>query len=259
MRLLLHPSLRALPRAAQRDLRSRIWLRLKSQGPRPSQRNTPKAPSKGAVHEPPTPTVSSAESVKTTMRKGPPERILIYYGGTGRAMFLGMMRVTTIFLFGAACFLVAPFCYADEERQWMTPLVIAGGAVPMISFAYVASPYVNFIHLALPAFARRSREMAAHYAKDLPPTAVLYLNTMRWNTIPRQTTVRLGDLVSDRDPIRPVTFRNLKPVQLPWWRTKAPTQFFAAAESKPGRQTTAFYPEMWPAIYNRIQSQAKKR
>lgn len=53
---------------------------------------------------------------------GPPERILVYYGGTGRAMYLGMLRVTTIFLFGAACFIVAPACWADESQQWMTPL-----------------------------------------------------------------------------------------------------------------------------------------
>jgi hypothetical protein len=146
MRILLHPTLRALPRSAQRDLRSRVWLRFKTQVPLPSQRNAPKAPPPktvtGTTPEPPTIT-SSAESVKTTIRKGgteklsaasrhgpyadsrvtgPPERILIYYGGTGRSMFLGMLRVTTIFLFGAACFIVAPTCWADESQQWMTPL-----------------------------------------------------------------------------------------------------------------------------------------
>ncbi|KAK5788727.1 hypothetical protein VI817_009685 [Penicillium citrinum] len=246
-----------LPRSSQRDLRSRIWLRFKTQAPRPSQRNAPKVTGpKITTPEPPTTITSSAESLKTTIRKGPPERILVYYGGTGRAMYLGMLRVTTIFLFGAACFIVAPACWADESQQWMTPL---GGAIPMVSFAYVASSYVNFVHLALPAFARKSREMAVHYAKDLPPTATLYMNTMRWNTIPRQTTVRLGDLVADKHPIRPVTFRNTKPVSLPWYRTKPPAQFFTAEQSQPGRQTTAFYPELWPAIYKRIQGQTQRR
>lgn len=134
--------------------------------------------------------------------------------------------------------------------------VIAGGAIPMIFVAYTAAPYVNFVHLALPAFARKSRENAIHYAKDLPPTAVLYLNTMRFNTIPRQTAVRLGDLVADKDATRPVTFRNLRPAQRPWWMGKVQTQFFAAEHSQPGRQSTAFYPELWPEIYRRIQGKA---
>ncbi|CAI7669182.1 unnamed protein product [Penicillium manginii] len=262
MRILLHPALRALPRSAQRDLRSRVWLRFKTQAPLPSQRNAPKAPVPKTVAgtTPQSTTItSSAESVKTTIRKGPPERILVYYGGTGRSMFLGMLRVTTIFLFGAACFIVAPACWADESQQWMTPLVIIGGAIPMLSFAYVSAPYVNFVHLALPAFARKSREMAVHYAKDLPPNAILYMNTMRWNTIPRQTTVRLGDLITDKHPVRPVTFLNTKSTPLPWYRTKAPAQFFTAEQSQPGRQTTAFYPELWPAIYKRIQSQTSRR
>lgn len=129
----------------------------------------------------------------------------------------------------------------------------------MLSFGYVASPYVNFIHLALPAFARKSREMAVHYAKDLPPTATLYINTMRWNTIPRQTAVRLSDLVAENDPIRPVSFRNTKSTSVPWYRTKPPAQFFTSEKSHAGKQTTAFYPELWPAIYKRIQSQTPKR
>jgi len=47
---------------------------------------------------------------------------MIYHGGTGRTVFLGMLRLTTIFLFGAACVIVAPACYADEESRWLSPL-----------------------------------------------------------------------------------------------------------------------------------------
>lgn len=66
---------------------------------------------------------------------GPPERILVYYGGTGRAMYLGMLRVTTIFLFGAACFIVAPTCWADESRQWLAPL----GEFALLCYALLGS------------------------------------------------------------------------------------------------------------------------
>lgn len=131
--------------------------------------------------------------------------------------------------------------------------MIAAGALPMLFVSYTAAPYVNFIHLALPAFARKSREAAVQYAKDLPPTAVLYLTSMRFNTIPRQTAVRLGDLVPVKDALRPVTFQNLKPLPQRWWQGKAPVQFYTASHSKPGRQTSAFFPELWNGIYQQIQ------
>lgn len=139
-------------------------------------------------------------------------------------------------------------------------IVVIGGAVPMIVVAYVAAPYVNFVHLALPAFARKSRENAIHYAKDLPPTATLYLTTMRFNTIPRQTAVRLGDLVAENDPTRPVSFKNLRPAPRPWWAGRPLTQYLTEHQSRPtGKQSTAFYPELWPAIYQRIQGTAPSK
>ena len=197
---------------------------------------------------------------------------MVYYGGTGRAIFLGTLRITTVLLFGAACLIVAPACSVADDYPWYsTPagkltwtshrlsiyadviLVIAAGALPMLFVSYTAAPYVNFIHLALPAFARKSREAAVQYAKDLPPTAVLYLTSMRFNTIPRQTAVRLGDLVPIKDALRPVTFQNLNPSPQRWWQGRAPTQFYTGTHSKPGRQTSAFFPELWNVIYHQIQ------
>lgn len=37
-------------------------------------------------------------------------------------MFLGILRVTTILLFGGACLIVAPSCYDDENAWYITPL-----------------------------------------------------------------------------------------------------------------------------------------
>ncbi|OQE87150.1 hypothetical protein PENNAL_c0020G01214 [Penicillium nalgiovense] len=171
-----------------------------------------------------------------------------------RAIFLGTLRITTVLLFGAACLIVAPACSVADDYPWYsTPAVIAAGALPMLFVSYTAAPYVNFIHLALPAFARKSREAAVQYAKDLPPTAVLYLTSMRFNTIPRQTAVRLGDLVPFKDALRPVTFQNLNPSPQRWWQGRAPTQFYTGTHSKPGRQTSAFFPELWNGIYQQIQ------
>ncbi|KAJ5156681.1 hypothetical protein N7492_009484 [Penicillium capsulatum] len=235
--ILLHPQLRAaLPKSVQTDLRNRVWARFKSQVPRPSQRHEPATPeSKDLSHQTRSSTPTT-HAPRTSVRKGPPERILVYYGGTGRAMFLGMLRVTTILLFGAACLIVAPSCYMEDNSWYIVPLVIAGGAVPMVFVAYTSAPYVNFVHLTIPAFARRSREAALQYAKELPPTAILHLNTMRFNTIPRQTAVRLGDLVADKQALRP---------------------FYTAETSQRGRDSSAFYPELWQHIYPKIQTQKR--
>ncbi|KAJ6180548.1 hypothetical protein N7519_011009 [Penicillium mononematosum] len=275
LQILLHPQLRTtLPECAQRSLRRDIWVRFKSQIPRPSQKHLSPLP-KSKETLPPTrpPVARTLTPPKTTTRTGivnfpcqrsnacaelrvagPPERILVYYGGTGRAIFLGTLRITTVLLFGAACLIVAPACSVADDYPWYsTPAVIAAGALPMLFVSYTAAPYVNFIHLALPAFARKSREAAVQYAKDLPPTAVLYLTSMRFNTIPRQTAVRLGDLIPIKDALRPVTFQNLNPSPQRWWQGRAPTKFYTGTHSKPGRQTSAFFPELWNVIYQQIQ------
>ncbi|OOQ84867.1 hypothetical protein PEBR_28602 [Penicillium brasilianum] len=261
MRILFHPQLRtALPKSVQRHLRARVWTRFKSQAPRPSRRQEAASPAPKDLSAATTRTSSPAgAAAKINIRRGPPERILVYYGGTGRSMFLGVLRVTTILLFGGACLIIAPSCYNEENAWYITPLVIAGGALPMLFVAYTSAPYVSFIHLTLPAFARKSRETALHYAKDLPPTTPLILTTTRFNAIPRQTAVRLGDIVPDKSPFRPVTFRNVNPAPRSWWMGRPTTQFFAADHSQPGRQSTAFYPELWPDIYKRIQGQAAQR
>lgn len=188
-----------------------------------------------------------------------------------------MLRLTTIFLFGASCLLVAPAFAADEYPWYLAPagkhlcprspwkckltrvLVVIGGTIPMLFVAYTSAPFVNFVHLALPVFARRSREQAIQYARNLPPTATLYINTMKFTTIPRQTEVRVGDLVADKALLRPVSFRNQKPAPLPWWKGSTLKQFWATEKSQPGKQSTTFYPELWEYVYRQIQSNAPKK
>ncbi|KAJ5996337.1 hypothetical protein N7499_007347 [Penicillium canescens] len=260
LNILLHPQLRTnLPECAQRGLRRSVWVRFKSQIPRPSQKHLSPLPKKETAPAPPvrrtvTPTSETSTSPKISTRTGPPERILVYYGGTGRAIFLGTLRITTVLLFGAACLIVAPACAVADYPWYSVPGVIAAGALPMLFVSYTSAPYVNFIHLALPAFARKSREAAIQYGKELPPTAMLYLTSMRFNTIPRQTAVRLGDLVPAHDPLRPISFRNLNPMPQRWWQGRAPTEFYTGEHSKPGRQTAAFFPELWESIYRQIQA-----
>ncbi|KAF9888781.1 hypothetical protein FE257_008357 [Aspergillus nanangensis] len=258
--IVLHPQLRrALPRNAQRDLRGQLFTRLKSQQAfRPPKNETvpPKAPEPNATSPASStgPSTTPAQHARTTIRRGPPERILIYSSGAGKTVFLGAMRLTTVFIFGFACVLVAPGFDSATYSEAIVPAIIIGGALPMLFVAYTAAPFVNFVHLALPVYARRSREQAIEYAKNLPPTATLYLNTMRFTTMPRHTEVQLGDLVRERTLFRPVAFRNTKPKPVPWWTGTAPQEFYTAEQSSSGPNSPAFYPEVWEHVYRRIQS-----
>ncbi|KAL4929116.1 uncharacterized protein BDV17DRAFT_291113 [Aspergillus undulatus] len=262
--ILLHPQLRsALPRFVRRELCSSLkFVRPKTTHSihPPSKNGTATWKTKyGGSSTSRTSPPSSAGHAKNTLRKGPPEKILIYHGGTGRTLFLGMLRITTIFLFGVSCLVVAPAFMTDEFPSYLGPAIVIGGSLPMLFVAYTSAPYVNFVHLALPISVRRSREQAVQYAKQLPPTAILYLNTMRFNTIPKVTEVRLGNLIPDKSPIRPVSFRNKNPSLRPWWRGKSLQQFFTAEKSKPGKPSGTFHPELWEHVYKQIQEHPQRK
>ena len=52
-----------------------------------------------------------------------PERLLIFHAGTGRTVFVGALKVTTIFLFSATLLFIAPALYNDPEQpSWVAPI-----------------------------------------------------------------------------------------------------------------------------------------
>lgn len=135
-------------------------------------------------------------------------------------------------------------------------LVIAGSAIPMLFFAFVAAPYVNFVHLNIPVFARQSREHAIQYATNLPPTATLYINTMKFSTGPRLTKVRLGDLASAKSGLPPVNFRlryHRKSTTINGFLEQH--KFFAEPVCPPGPPSRAFFPQVWETVFKTIQTQ----
>ncbi|PLB54586.1 hypothetical protein P170DRAFT_470047 [Aspergillus steynii IBT 23096] len=209
-----------------------------------------------------TPSRNSSSSAATsharnTMRRVPPERILVYHAGTKRINFIGAMRITTILLFGTTCVLIAPAMDAKGEERWKTGTIIAGSAIPMLFVAFVAAPYVNFIHLSLPVFARQSREHALQYALNPPPTATLWINTMKFSAGPRLTKVRLADLGPHKSGFPPVNF-SLRFQRQPATTINSifdQTKFFAEPQCPPGPPARAFYPQAWETMFKNIQSQ----
>lgn len=130
----------------------------------------------------------------------------------------------------------------------------------MLYVAYTAAPFVNFVYLVLPPFARRSRDHAVQYARNLPPQAVLHIQTMRYNLVPRLTVVRVGDLVPAEGRFRPVSFRLQNAAARPWWQGRMLTQFYAADKSQASMAaapaappSSTYYPGLWDSVYSQIQ------
>ncbi|PYH47366.1 uncharacterized protein BP01DRAFT_214101 [Aspergillus saccharolyticus JOP 1030-1] len=248
--ILLSSQLRAaLPRSTRRTLNSKLFARLKTTDPfirKPAEpwRNP-------FVNKEPDP--NSYAYGKLIARKGPPELILIYNGGASKAMFLAVLKITGILLYGATIAFVVPELYSGEYPEWYLPAALTVGAIPMLFMTYNGATWVCYVHLFLPMFARQSRQAAEDYARNLPPTARLYITTMGFSTRPIRTEVQMKNLVPDFTLRRPVTFRNVAPEANTRFLSRGMNEFWTAPKSQRGKQSTAFYPHLWPSVFRQIQ------
>lgn len=196
---------------------------------------------------------------------GYPERLLIYHAGTGKTVFVGCLKLTTIFLFSFSCLFVAPsLYYAPDIPNWapalgqscsfstrevsvglMMVVAIAGGAVPMLFVAYTTMPFVSYVHLRLPIFARKSREQLFRWARNIPPSTEIDLTTIRSFGRPRVSRMKLSDLrtTSARLGVANLARKvqnSVSETQRPWWRGKPQDLFYVGNESAGSRE-----PSLW--------------
>ncbi|KAM3064925.1 hypothetical protein ACMFMG_011247 [Clarireedia jacksonii] len=155
-----------------------------------------------------------------------PTRLLIYHSGTGRTVFLGCLKVTTIFIFAFFTLVVAPaHFYAEEEQpKWVAPAVLLSGTIPMVFVAYLTSPFVNYIHLILPTFARNSRDLMLRYSKNPPKDAVIDVTTMNLIGKPRVSRVHIAELRPTKQRLGIANYvRDTKETNAsrPWWMYRA--------------------------------------
>jgi len=98
----------------------------------------------------------------------------------------------------------------------------------MVFVAYVTGPFVTYIHLRLPAYARNSREMLMRYTKSLPNDAALDITTMNFIGKPRVTRAKVSDLHAVKERFGMANYaRDTKLInsKLPWYLPKAVRQF----------------------------------
>ncbi|KAI9715473.1 MAG: hypothetical protein M1812_005949 [Candelaria pacifica] len=164
-----------------------------------------------------------------------PERLLIYHAGTGKTVFIGCLKLTTIFMFSFSCLFIAPALYtAAGQPNWMVAGSVIGGAVPMLFVAYTTSPFVTYIHLRIPQFARHSKDTLMKYSKKVPSDAELVMTTIQFSGRPRTTNMRLSELRSvDRrfgvvNLVRNVSKGTTRPRKLRWLGNGV-TQFYVGS------------------------------
>lgn len=183
-----------------------------------------------------------------------PERLCVYHAGTGRITFLACLKISTLFIFVFFGFVVTP---AYFEKEGLSPTVLRttlSAVIPLLFVAYTTSPFVSFVHMRIPPFARQSEDMLRRFVRKLPPDTELDVTSMSFIAKPRASRVKLSDL-------RPVS-RRLGIVNLArdtaaenatrkWYMFRAVADFSA----QPSSNTVRRAPWVWESIVDTIKKQ----
>lgn len=114
------------------------------------------------------------------------------------------------------------------------------------------APFVNYIHVRLPVFARRSRAQLLRWAQSIPPNTEVDMTTMRSYGRPRVTRMPLEDLQKRTLGFGVANLVKLqRPYQSkakrPWWMGKEPTQFYVGSARGKSREAS-----VWQIIWDKI-------
>ncbi|KAH9892134.1 hypothetical protein F4778DRAFT_750973 [Xylariomycetidae sp. FL2044] len=123
-----------------------------------------------------------------------PEKLCVYHAGTGRITFLSCLKYSTLCIFIFFGFIVTPPYFKKEGPSLTVLRTTLAAIVPLIFVAYTTSPFVPFVHIKLPPFARQSEEMLRRYIRTLPPQTELDMTTMSFIARPRISRVKLNEL-----------------------------------------------------------------
>jgi len=160
-----------------------------------------------------------------------PERLLVYHAGTGRIVFIGCLKVTTIFVFAFFTFAAFPYLLNDPNQPvWVPPAVLVCGILPLLIVRRTTAPFITYVHLRLPAYARQSRSLLERYAKNLSRDAELDITTMTGLGRSRVQRMPVSTLAPVSNPrflgienfSRDTTSLNLK---RRWWSGRAIPRF----------------------------------
>ncbi|KAH7018364.1 uncharacterized protein B0I36DRAFT_335833 [Microdochium trichocladiopsis] len=205
-----------------------------------------------------------------------PERLCVYHAGTGRVTFLACLKVSTLFIFTFFAFVVTPL-YLEREGFSVTVLrTTASAVIPLAFVAWATSPFVTFIHLRLPPYARQSEDMLRRFitaqlgsaaaksptrgisgrsavAGGLTGETELEITTMSYIAKPRLSVVRLEELKPVRKRLGIVNYSRdttAENARRKWYMFPAVASFSIQETSN----TMPKVPWVWSKIAERIQS-----
>lgn len=96
-----------------------------------------------------------------------------------------------------------------------------------------SAPFVTYVHLALPLWARASHPRLVRYAQNLPSTANVDITTLRW-IWPRVTRLNVSELHIHKSQIGAMTIRRTVPQNVldgrQWWQWRPLKTFYVSGK-----------------------------
>ncbi|SPO02300.1 uncharacterized protein DNG_04973 [Cephalotrichum gorgonifer] len=128
-----------------------------------------------------------------------PERVVIYHAGTGRVLYLAVLKLTTVVLSAVFCGVLVPSYIAADKPLWESACLAVCGIIPLTFVAFTTAPFVSIIHVHLPPLARHSRESLSRFVRSMPPQTRLQATTLSLIAKPRVSYFTLGELRPARE------------------------------------------------------------
>ena len=123
----------------------------------------------------------------------------------------------------------------------------------MLFVGYTTAPFVNYVHIRLPIFARRSREQLVRWSKNIPLDTEIDMTTIRVFGLARVTRMRLAELrMSKKRGLAVANLQRIAPAdevsKRPWWMGRKPTDFYVVEERWKSGDAT-----IWHRVLNAIE------
>lgn len=135
---------------------------------------------------------------------------------------------------------------------------VVGGAIPMLVVSRVTRPFVSFVHVQLPFYARVSKESFAKFIAKIPPKTEIDLTTIKSFGVPRVQRLHLTDLRKAKYSRASVVNLEMTPLAIAslkrrrWWQGRRLVQYYVGDEKPPLRGPVVETP--WQTIWKQIQS-----
>ena len=131
---------------------------------------------------------------------------------------------------------------------------MACGAIPMASTMYFYAPFVSYIHLKLPRYARQSREMATKWVQKAPRDTEVDLTTIRFSGRSRVQRLPLSSLRRSTGRLGVVNLRAMDvPISRSWWKSKPLTEFYVGND-----RIKRWEVQLWKSVWGQIPSDTKQ-